>query len=115
MLQATQFEVFIVHCCCFVTIGEGVDQLDKETKDSLSNSFKRELDLNHDGHLDKVCLFRTIFVVSLLGSYLHILERIYPGEGVGGEGERDRGERVAFNRIKYISLPYKFARMCTIF
>ncbi|XP_078368284.1 calumenin-B-like [Oculina patagonica] len=34
-------------------LGEGVDSLDKSTADSLSNSFKKELDLNQDGYLDK--------------------------------------------------------------
>lgn len=41
-----------------------MEGLDKSTADSLSKSFKKELDLNQDGYLDKVCTVRAIFVGS---------------------------------------------------
>ena len=51
-----------------VLTGDGADTIDKASLNSMTRSFKKELDRNKDGFLDLVRLLKSVFVISFISS-----------------------------------------------
>lgn len=50
--------ILLIFVSLFVTTGKETQEFAKSTRERLTKSFKEELDRNHDGYLDEVCVVK---------------------------------------------------------